>query len=121
MAKSGSGTCRDFEETAESIAKVGFKMFLGVTANVTNWNKDKTQFSLVFSDNPLNDFVELPDKMKKLNYSNILCGVIRGALEVMQMRVDCSFVRCPLQGDDTSEIRVTLKEMLKEEAPKDDD
>ena len=32
------------------------------------------------NDNPLNDFVELPENMKSLNYSNILIGVIKGAL-----------------------------------------
>ena len=35
----------------------------------------------VFWDNPLADFVELPTEYKDLKYSNILCGVIRGALE----------------------------------------
>jgi len=33
--------------------------------------------------NPLIDYVYLPPDMKNLNYSNILCGVIKGALEMV--------------------------------------
>ncbi|KAL0478904.1 hypothetical protein AKO1_010385, partial [Acrasis kona] len=112
MAKSNpsAGSCKEFKDTAEAIAKVGFKMFLGFNAQVTSWNQEQTQFSLVFQENPLNDFVELPERLKTegLFYSNLLCGVIRGALEMVQMRVECIFVKCPLRGDDVSEIKVTL-------------
>jgi len=34
-------------------------------------------------DNPLNDFVELPEEYNNLDYSNIICGVIRGALSTV--------------------------------------
>jgi hypothetical protein len=37
-------------------------------------------------DNPLTQFVELPDEFKKLKYSNLICGVIRGALEMLQVK-----------------------------------
>jgi hypothetical protein len=40
----------------------------------------------VFEENPLADFVELPDDGRaqdELWYSNILCGVLRGALEMV--------------------------------------
>lgn len=145
MSKSGLDACKDIKEAAESIAKVGFKMFLGVTANVINMleitpqtpipsldqpqqqqqasSTKQIQFSLVFEENPLNDFVELPDlyKTKGLFYSNLLPGVIRGALEMVQMKVECQYVKCPLRGDDVSEIRVKLIEYLKETVPDDDD
>eukprot|EP01080_Neovahlkampfia_damariscottae_P010608 gene10608-3126_t len=120
MSKSGRSSCRDLKETAESIAKVGFKMFLNVNANVSNWNEKETEFIISFHDNPLNDFVELPDTLHGLNYSNILCGVIRGCLEVVQMKVDVKFIKCPLKGDDQSEIKVTLIEYLKEIIPDDE-
>ena len=42
------------------IAKVAFKMFLGINAEVTAWNAENTIFSIVFSENPFVDFVELP-------------------------------------------------------------
>jgi len=124
MSKSGltSGACKEFKDTAESIAKVGFKMFLGVNANIGNWNKDQTEYSIIFDENPLNDFVELPEaiKQKRLYYSNIICGVIRGALEMILMRVECEYKKCPLLGDDQSEIRVKLKEYLRETVPSED-
>ncbi|PNX97303.1 trafficking protein particle complex subunit 3-like protein, partial [Trifolium pratense] len=61
---------------------VGFKMFLGVTASVTNWDAEGTTCSIVLEDNPLVDFVELPDNYQGLYYCNILSGVIRGALDM---------------------------------------
>lgn len=47
-------------------------------------------------DNPLIDLVELPEKYKALKYCNILCGVIRGALEMVNLRMappspNCSY------------------------------
>jgi trafficking protein particle complex subunit 3 len=56
-------------------------MFLGITADVIQWDSSNTTCTLAFSENPFNDFVELPSSMKELNYSNLLCGCIRGALE----------------------------------------
>ena len=43
------------------------------------------EFSLIFDENPLTEFVELPEdgNMDELWYSNILCGVLRGALEMV--------------------------------------
>ncbi len=41
-------------------------------------------FTLSFEENPLAEFVELPDEALEggLWFSNIYCGVIRGALEM---------------------------------------
>jgi hypothetical protein len=64
-------------------------MFLNITPQVTNWTSDNKQFSLIFDENPLADFVELPDDgraQEELWYSNILCGIIRGALEQVRAR-----------------------------------
>jgi trafficking protein particle complex subunit 3 len=36
-----------------------------------------------------------------------------GALEMVQMSVECRFVRDVLKGDDTNELRVELKGMVK--------
>lgn len=115
LAKSGTGACTDLRDTAETIAKVAFKMFLGVTAEVTDWNADSTAFSLTLHDNPLTEFVELPPQHRNLSYSNCLCGVIRGALEMVQMKVKCTFVKDVLQGDDVNELRVELQEVLGDE------
>lgn len=53
---------------------------------VTNWSQDFKECSLIVDDNPLSMFVELPENHANISYSNILCGVIRGAL---QMVVSC--------------------------------
>ena len=54
---------------------------------MANWTSDNKQFSLVFDENPLGDFVELPDDGRAQNelwYSNLLCGVLRGSLEMVR-------------------------------------
>ena len=88
-------------------------MFLNTTASVVNWNADNTECGLVgypiayyyhsllnlvngkshqlviwldmqvLDDNLLMDFVELPEACGKLSYCQLLCGVIRGALEMV--------------------------------------
>jgi hypothetical protein len=54
----------------------------------TSTNAAGASFSLVFDENPLSDFVELPDEALEngLWFSNVLCGVLRGSLEM----VNCS-------------------------------
>ncbi|RMZ81242.1 hypothetical protein DV737_g2541, partial [Chaetothyriales sp. CBS 132003] len=124
LAKSNTARCGSFRETADMISKVGFKIFLNITPTVTNWTADNKSFSLVFDENPLADFVELPDDGKaqdELWFSNILCGVLRGALEAVQMAVEARFVSDILRGNDTTEIRVTLLRYIEDEMPPDDD
>jgi hypothetical protein len=58
-------------------------MFLGVTPVVTKWSTAADEFSLILENNPLAEFVELPPGHENLTYSNILCGVLRGALEMV--------------------------------------
>lgn len=50
------------------------------------WREDGKEFSLVFKGNPLHEFVQLPSQYSDLRYSNILCGVIRGALFMVATR-----------------------------------
>lgn len=121
LAKSNVSRCVNFKETAEVIAKVGFKMFLGVTATVTNWDAEGTSCSLVLEDNPLVDFVELPDNCQGLYYCNILSGVIRGALEMVSMKTEVTWARDMLRGDDANELRVKLLKQIPEEYPFKDD
>lgn len=152
LAKTNVSSCSNFKETAEMVAKVGFKMFLNITPVVTNWAVDNKSFSLLVDENPLADFVELPDDGRAVNelwYSNILCGVIRGALEMVcpsaisniyllcvfftylfsnpqsnqqvQLQVDVHFVTDVLRGNDTTEIRVELLRILEDEVPLEED
>lgn len=68
--------------------QVAFKMYLGITPSVTNWSPAGDEFSLILENNPLVDFVELPDNHSTLIYSNLLCGVLRGALEMVRSRLE---------------------------------
>ncbi|KAK6951223.1 hypothetical protein Daesc_007754 [Daldinia eschscholtzii] len=138
LAKSNTmRRCSNFRETADMIAKaslhdkqsrfhayVGFKIFLNITPTVTNWTSDSKQFSLVFEENPLADFVELPDDGRaqdELWYSNIFCGVLRGALEMVQMQVEAHFISDVLRGNDTTEMRISLIRYIDDELPPEDD
>eukprot|EP00551_Chaetoceros_affinis_P002055 CAMPEP_0203661282 /NCGR_PEP_ID=MMETSP0088-20131115/59527_1 /ASSEMBLY_ACC=CAM_ASM_001087 /TAXON_ID=426623 /ORGANISM="Chaetoceros affinis, Strain CCMP159" /LENGTH=238 /DNA_ID=CAMNT_0050523945 /DNA_START=124 /DNA_END=840 /DNA_ORIENTATION=+ len=114
------GPCNSFQNTAEVVAKIGFRCFLGMTCDVTNVTENS--FSLFLYENPLSIFVELPEsgggglndddggvddfgaaaggsggikrlEWSKLKYSNIYCGVIRGALEQVNMKVSCGIKR----------------------------
>ena len=100
---------------------MGFKMFLGVSPSVGNWNGDESEFSLVMDENPLADFVDLPKEYSNLFFSNILCGVIRGSLEMVNMKVEVKFVKDVLRGDDSTEMRVSFKEFLSEARPINDE
>mmetsp|Transcript_37660 Transcript_37660/g.89466 ORF Transcript_37660/g.89466 Transcript_37660/m.89466 type:complete len:174 (-) Transcript_37660:79-600(-) len=122
LAKTNTRQCTDFKDAAEKLAKAGFRMFLGVTAAVADWSQDGRECSLVLDENPLAEFVELPEAYSGLVYCNLLCGVIRGALEMVGMHVECSFARDALKGDDAFEIRLRLLEHQAEDYPfKDDD
>lgn len=82
-------------------------MFLGVGATTSQWNEDRTECNITFKDNPLADFVVLPPNYQNsLWYSNILCGLIQGSLEIVNLRVKANFVKDAMRGDDTTEIRV---------------
>lgn len=96
LAKTNTGTaCSNFRETAEMIARVGFKVFLNVTPTVGGWGADGRAFTLGFEENPLADFVELPDDGRaqgELWFSNILGGVLRGALEMVGTRFGVEWI-----------------------------
>ncbi|KIK57667.1 hypothetical protein GYMLUDRAFT_741156 [Collybiopsis luxurians FD-317 M1] len=137
LAKSNLGRCADFREVGEVVAKVGFKSFLNIAPSITHGttrptstgsvppqaNSVGSSFSLIFDENPLAEFVELPEDAIEggLWFSNVLCGVIRGALEMVQMQVQTEFVSDVLRGDETTELRVKLIKHLEEEMPVGDD
>ena len=62
-------------------------MFLGISPVVTNWSAASDEFSLMLDNNPLAEFAELPEGHEGLLFSNILCGVLRGALEMVRLKV----------------------------------
>ncbi len=61
---------------------------------------------------PTPDFVELPPSMSELVFANVICGVIRGALEMVRMRVEARFTSDMLKGDPVNTIRWVAWEAL---------
>lgn len=117
LSRTAIGRCYDFRETADIISKVAFKMYLNIQPVVSNWSPSGDEFSLLLDSNPLVDFVELPEKHSELNYSNVLCGVIRGALEMVQMEVQTYFVKDSLKGDSVTELRIKFIKKLTDALP----
>lgn len=104
------------------IAKQAFRMFLGVFADVQNWDAQYQSCSLVLKDNPLSDFVILPPQLRnELWYSNVLTGIIRGALEMINLKVRATFIHDTLRGDSEIVIRVELLEVLTDRYEDEDD
>ena len=88
---------------------------------VTGWSPTVDEFSLLFDNNPLAEFVELPDSCYNLRYSNILCGAIKGALEMVHIEVLCWFVQDTLKGDNVTELRVKFIRKIEDSVPPGDD
>lgn len=92
LAKTSTGRCLDLKDTADKI-QTAFRMYLGVQPNVSNWSAAADEFSFIFDSNPLTELVELPEDLKGLRYCNIICGVLRGALEMVQLDVQSWIVQ----------------------------
>lgn len=92
LARTSATRCLEMRETADKIQNA-FRMYLNVQPTIANWSAAGDEFSLIFDNNPLTDFVELPQDLTNLRYSAILCGCIRGALEMVQLEVQCWFVQ----------------------------
>ena len=97
-------------------------MFINVSTTVSDWNPDGSECIITLDDNPLAEFVELPEQLLSLRYNNMIAGTIRGALEMVNLEVECKVVREKTRGDDTDAMRLTLVSSATESYPfRDDD
>ncbi|XP_053552511.1 trafficking protein particle complex subunit 3-like protein [Bombina bombina] len=119
LANSGIKKCRSYSETVDIIAKVAFKMYLGITPTLIGDNVGGNEFSLILEKNPLVEFIEeLPTGRSSLSYCNLLSGVIRGALEMIHLPADVTFIQDRLKGDDVTEIGITFLRKIEEKKTK---
>ena len=105
LAKSSTPRCRDLKDVADKLQHA-FQMYLNVMPSVDNWSQANDEFSLILYNNPLTEFVELPDSLQSMNYLNILPGIIRGALEMVSIQVRAWIKSDHLKGDHETEIRI---------------
>lgn len=71
-----------------------FRLYLNMQPTVTNWSGSGDEFSLVWDTCPLSEWVEMPNN--GLKYCALLPGAIRGALQMVQLDVQCWFVQVPI-------------------------
>ena len=120
LAKTNTPRCFDFKDVADKIQSA-FRMYLGITPSITNWSQGNDEFSLILDANPLAEFIELPDHLVNLRYSNILPGIIRGALEMVQIEAKAWFMQDYLKGDATTELRIKFIKKLEDVMPQGED
>jgi len=120
LAKTSSAKCHDFKDVADKIQNA-FRLYLGFAPTITNWSNANDEFSIIIDQNPLTEYVELPDNLTNLRYCNLLSGVIRGALEMVQIEAQVWFVQDHLRGDMTTELRVKFGKKLEDALPVSED
>merc|ERR1740139_1605954 len=82
--------CSDFKSVMDKVI-LGIKFALGIDCKLEV--KSEKEVLVKFSRNPLDENVKLPDQLQGLEYSNIICGVIRGCMEAINLKVKCFFVK----------------------------
>ncbi|GKY97817.1 hypothetical protein MPSEU_000739800 [Mayamaea pseudoterrestris] len=116
LAKNSSTTIpRSFGEgTAEAIV-TALKMFLGMSCEA-KWKEPNKSFLIQFVENPFTIFVEPPEEFIDLEYNQLLAGMCRGMLEVLQLDCAASVTQSILKGDEYYELTIELNQVLQEGA-----
>jgi hypothetical protein len=86
--------------------------YLGIIGNYNQVGEN--EFHLKFNQNPISLYVELPESLEGLCYSNIICGIMRGMLEITGFEVKCEFIKDKMKGDDINDIKITLVKYIEE-------
>lgn len=68
------------------------RLYLNMQPTVTSWSSSGDEFSLVWDQCPLSEWVEMPGN-NSLKYCALIPGAIRGALQMVQLDVQCWFVQ----------------------------
>ena len=53
-------------------------------------------------------------KFTELCYSNIICGIMRGMLEISGFEVKCELVKDKMKGDDINDMKIALVKYIEE-------
>jgi hypothetical protein len=86
--------------------------YLGIIGNYSQTGEN--EFHLKFTENPISLFVELPESLEGLCYSNIICGIMRGMLEISGFEVKCELVKDKMKGDDINDMKIALVKYIEE-------
>lgn len=97
--------------------QIALPAYLGLKGcHLEKWNSEGTNVCVVMPGNPLEKWVELPAELVELQYCNIIAGAIRGALEMVNLRVTVEVESDALKGDAETSLRITLAEVIKVQA-----
>ena len=86
--------------------------YLGIIGNYNQVGEN--EFHLKFNQNPISLYVELPEYLEGLCYSNIICGIMRGMLEITGFEVKCELIKDKMKGDDINDIKISLVKYIEE-------
>ena len=86
--------------------------YLGIIGNYSQTGEK--EFHLIFTENPISLYVELPESLEGLCYSNVICGIMRGMLEICGYEVKCEIVKDKIKGDDNNDMKITLVKYIEE-------
>lgn len=108
LAFGSNEPCANIKDLSEKVIK-GLKYYLNVGNVESVLDKKSNAFLLHFTENPLTQFVTLPEGLSGLSYSNLIVGAIRGALKSVDVNSDCEMTRDRLKGDYNYEVRVRVR------------
>jgi trafficking protein particle complex subunit 3 len=116
LAKSSQASMpRVFGEGAAEALVVALKMFLGMSCEA-KWKEQGQSFVIHFVENPFTIFVEPPEEYLDLEYNQLIAGMCRGMLEVLQLDCNASVSKSMLKGDELYELTIELNQVLQEGA-----
>lgn len=81
--------CKDISDIGYKLGVESFKHYLNIESKIKII--DKKEFIINFNNNPFEKNLELSEEHDSLVYSNIICGIISGALDNINIYSNCNF------------------------------